>query len=213
MKIYNNKKAFTLAEAFIVFVIIGVISVLYSGGIKLYNPTQKGFEVQSQKLLENIDQVFTLILAKHSDSLNLEDLKDEQGNFSITDADATSRFANLFKENVNIIEYSEDTSKAYQDYYASTIKNFDNTSTEVKLNEIYSNFMSSMNGTLYGFRTYQSCSSQETNANPPLAKERKTVNNICGSIFYDVNSLEGPNKLGSDQYIIPFDALGSEIKR
>ncbi len=208
-----NKKAFTLTEAIIVIAIVGIIALLYSAGIKLYNPTQKGFDVQSTKMLENIDQVFNLVFAHHSYSFTLTDLYDNSGNFSITDSNITPRFAAFFKEYLNIVDIAETDDKKTKEYYASEIIDYNRVSTGLKLNAAYSNFLTSQNGSIYGFRLYKSCSAKETNANPPMVKGRKTINNICGSIFYDVNNYAGPNKLGSDQYIIPFDAQGTEIKK
>ena len=206
------KNAFTLAEVIIVIAIVGVITVLYMVGVKLYNPTQKGFDIQAQKTLENIDQVFNLTFAKHSNSFDLADLHDASGNFSITDNDAIERFCAFFREYMNIIDLKDDNAKK-DEYYASEIIDYNRTSTGLKLKDTYSNFMTSANGTIFGFKLYKSCSAQEKNANPPLAQGRKTVKNICGSIFFDVNNYDGPNKLGSDQYIIPFNSQGIEIKK
>jgi len=213
MKRNFKTKAFTLAEVAIVLVLIGIIGLLYSAGVKLYNPTQKGFDVQGQRVLEDIDQVFNLIFAKHSESFVLTDLNDENGNFSITDNDAAPRFAAFFKEFLNTLELQDKDIAKVKEYYASEIVDYNRTSTGIKLNSKYSNFMNSASGTIFGFRLYKSCSANEKNANPPLEKSRRTVKNICGSIFYDVNNYRGPNKLGSDQYIIPFDINGSEIKK
>ena len=45
-------------------------------------------------------------------------------------------------------------------------------------------------------------------ANPPEHKGRYPVYDVCGSIFYDINSFKKPNKLGSDQYILPIYKRG-----
>ncbi len=209
----NQKRAFTLSEVLITLVLMGIIAILYSVGIKLHDPTKQGFDIKAQKTLENIDQVFSLIHAKHSETFNLTDLNDSAGNFSIEDSDAAPRFAEFFREFLNIIDFPDQDSQKVKDYLASNIMNYDRTSTGLVLKDTYSNFMYSMNGTMYGFRLYQSCSADEKNSNPPLTRERKTISNVCGSIFYDINAYDGPNKLGSDQYIIPFDTLGAEIKR
>ena len=208
----KNKKAFTLPEAIIVLIIIGVIGLLYNTLIKLPEHQQKGFEVQSQKILENFDQVFTLIFAKHSESFNLEDLHDKDGNFSITDKNIMPRFVNFFKENLNVITLNDGEFKKVKEYYSSTLLNYDRTSTGLILNKTYSEFINTQNGTIYGFRLYEKCSANETNTYMPKKKNKITVKNICGSIFYDVNNYKGPNKLGSDQYIVPFDNLGIELK-
>ena len=207
------KKAFTLSEVLITLVILGIIALLYSAGIKLHDPTKQGFNVKAQKTVENIDQVFNLILARHSESLNLTDLHDDKGNFSIEDSNAAPRFAAFFKEFMNIIDVPDLDSKKVKDYFASNIMDYNRKSTGIALNSVYSEFMHSANGTIFAIRLYQSCSANEVNSNPPGTQSRKTVSNVCGSVFFDTNGYSGPNKLGSDQYIIPFDTQGAEIKK
>ncbi len=209
----NQKKGFTLSEVMIVLVLMGIIVALYSAGIKLYNPTQKGFDVQSQKTLGNIDQVFNMIFAKHSETFDLTDLNDANGNFSITDNNIDERFSGFFKEYLNVIDLKDFNKTKADEYYKSEIIDYNRTATGIKLKDKYSNFITTANGTIFGFRLYQSCSAEEKNSNPPLAQGRNTVQNICGSIFFDVNNYDGPNKLGSDQYIIPFNSQGTEIKK
>ena len=208
-----QKKAFTLSETIIVMAIVGVLVILYMVAIKLYNQTQKGFDIQAQKTLENIDQVFNLAFAKHSTSFDLNDLNDSQGNFSITDNDADARFIAFFKEYMNMIELRDINKEVAEAYFNSNIMDYNRKPTESKLKDTFSNFMTATNGTIFGFKLYKSCSAQEKNANPPLVRGRSTINNICGSIFFDVNNYDTPNKLGSDQYIIPFDSQGTEIKK
>ena len=210
---YKNKKAFTLAEAIIVIAIIGVLAALYNITIKVVNSTEMGFNVKAQKTLENIDQVFTLIFAHHSESFNLTDLHDNIGNFSITDVNVTFRLSNLFKKYINYISLQDGDDPKVKAYYASPILDYNKTSTGLTLNVDYSDFLTTDNGMIYGFRLYQSCSADEVNSSPPLMKGRRTTSGICGSIFFDVNSYAPPNRLGLDQYIIPFDSLGAKIKR
>ncbi len=205
------KKGFSLSETVLVMVIAGVIAILYAAGIKLYNPTQKGFDVKSKKILENIDQTITLILANHAPNFTLTYLNDSQGSFSVNDEGATTRLAGLFKENLHIVDM--EIEPKYNSYYSSPIKDYNGSSTGVVLNSAYDNFMMSTNGVIYGFRLYSTCNSEENLANPPLVRGKYKVYNICGSVFYDVNAYKGPNKLGSDQYIIPIDTNGTEYKK
>ena len=61
---------------------------------------------------------------------------------------------------------------------------------------------------LVGDKFYGSCDATENLANPPLERKKYAVTEICGSVFYDVNAYKKPNKLGSDQYIIPVGLRG-----
>ena len=208
----KSKKGFTLSEALIVIAIIGVITAVYNIGIKVIDVAQKGFDVKANKTVENIDQVFNLIFAHHSESFDLTDLHDNSGNFSVTNSGVTTRFANFFKMYLVNADFHDVNDPELKDYFASTIMDYNRTSTGLTLKTAYSDFLATANGSIYGFRLYQSCSANETNANPPFARGRKTISGICGSVFYDVNGFSPPNKLGSDQYIVPFDSQGAKIK-
>ena len=93
-------------------------------------------------------------------------------------------------------------------YFTGPLLNYDKTSTGNALKDTYSNFIYTNDGVVIGFRTYTSCATTETNANPPTYRGKYSVANSCGSIFYDINGFKGPNKLGSDQYIIPLGLQG-----
>ena len=106
------------------------------------------------------------------------------------------------------MEKSVDTSDKY---FANNLINYKREATSVKLADDYKNLFYAADGTLFGIRTYNSCTSTENIANPPNDRETSSVTNICGSIFFDVNGFKKPNKLGSDQYIIPIDKRGIKL--
>ena len=103
------------------------------------------------------------------------------------------------------MDVNVDTSK---EYFSNELVDYNGTSLGINLKDTYSNFFFMYNGTLMGMRLYDSCQAEEENAITPDSKEVYHVNNICGSIFYDVNGRAKPNKLGLDQYIIPFTPYG-----
>ena len=47
--------------------------------------------------------------------------------------------------------------------------------------------------------------------NPPEETVNYEVTESCGSVFYDVNAYKKPNKLGSDQFIIPVGLRGMQF--
>ena len=203
-----NKKsfAFTLAEMLVVMTLIGIIGIIIIAGVKLYNPTLKGNITKAKRIHEEIDQILTLILTEKTPAYSLEYINDSNGNFSITDNDAAGRLAGLFSEYSNYVDRSFDSNNKY---FSEPIVNYDGKSTTKKLNSLYSNFKMSTDGVIWGFRTYNSCSSTETMADFPGIKGKFSVNNICGSIFYDVNAFKKPNRLGYDQFIVPINAVGT----
>ena len=80
------------------------------------------------------------------------------------------------------------------------------------LKDAYSAFFHVNDGMLMGFRFYKGCDKTERFTNPPLVREEYEVNNICGSIFFDINSYGKPNRLGADQYILPVGLKGLEYE-
>ncbi len=198
---YQGKKlAFTLTEAIIIMVILGIILGLSIAGIKLYNPVDKSNRTLSWKMAENIESATLQILLNHSSYDDFLRIKDDKGYFSIEDANITKRMSDLYSKYLSDINYNVDKSN---EYFSNEILDYDRSSTSEKLKDVYSDFFYVTDGMLIGFRFYGSCSAVEKNSNPPEHKGKYAINNICGSIFFDINSFKEPNKLGTDQYILP----------
>lgn len=200
VKCLKKFNAFTITEAIITMLIIGVILCLAMASIKLYNATDKGHRTLSWKMAENIESAALQILLNHASYDNFLRIKDGNGYFSIEDADITKRMSDLFSKYLSDINYNVDLKN---EYFSNPIVDYDRSSTGEVLKSAYSNFFYVTDGMLIGFRFYQGCNSTEKNANPPEHKGRFSLDNVCGSIFYDINSFDEPNKLGSDQFILP----------
>ena len=209
-----KKLGFTLPEAMIVMVIIGIIASLVIIAIRPVDTTKKGNITKAKRVFEEIDQAITLILTEHTPAGTLTYIDTDNGPFSITDANAADKLAPLFKKYVNYVDGAEKLEYQYKDkktsdYYNSEILDYNSKSTGQVLKNTFSNFMISPDGVIWGFKTYSSCSSTETLADPPGIEGKFSVSNICASIFYDVNAYKGPNKLGSDQFIVPINTTGT----
>ena len=74
--------------------------------------------------------------------------------------------------------------------------------------DLYGNYIYLNDGVIAGFRFYDSCDATEINAVAPKNRIHYEIKNICASILIDVNAFKRPNKLGSDQFIIPIDIYG-----
>ena len=205
MKYSDKKTAFTFAEAMLVVSILGILIVLSVSAIKLYNPAEKGYETMSVKMAENIEAATLHILLNNSVYDDFLRIKDKEGYFSIEDKDITKRMSDLYSNYLSDITYGIDLST---EYFSNEILDYDRTSVGEKLKDTYSDFFFFLDGTLVGFRFYNSCKAAEKNANPPHSKGRYSVDEVCGSVFFDVNSFKEPNKLGSDQYILPIYKRG-----
>ena len=201
----SAKTAFSMAELLIALTVLGVIAAVMMGIVKSSSQVGKSMVILSKKTLNNLENAMNNIVVTHVAADDFTKLKDDYGYFSIKDEDSTSRMTGLFKKYLLIIDKEVDTSK---EYFSNNIIDYNGSSLGINLKDTYSNFFYMYNGTLVGMRLYGSCDAEEENAITPDSKEIYKVNNICGSIFYDVNGRAKPNKLGLDQYIIPFSKDG-----
>lgn len=189
-----------MAEAVIVMAILGFIAILYNASVQLYNPTEKNWQTLSKKMATNFEDATTSILLKNATLDDFTSLADGNDHFSINDSDATPKMAKLYRKYLSDIILDVDTSK---EYFNQELTDYNKTKLGIKLKDIYSEFFFVNDGVLMGLRFYPTCNSSEMYANPPLHKGKFQVDGICGSVFFDVNAYKEPNKLGSDQYIIP----------
>ena len=205
MEKYIKKIAYTISEIIITIIIMGIILGITITAIKIYNLNDKNFKILSWKMAENIESATLQILLNHSSYDDFLRIKDGSGYFSIEDANITKRMSNLYANYLSDVKYGVDLNN---DYFSSKIFDYNRSSTGEKLKDAYSNFFYVTDGMVIGFRFYQGCNSTEQNANPPEHKGKYPVYKVCGSIFYDINSFKKPNKLGSDQYILPIYKRG-----
>ncbi|MBQ8635590.1 hypothetical protein IJ425_05515 [bacterium] len=204
MRKYTGKIAFTLSEAMIVIVIMGVIGAIVIPQLKVENPTQRGWTTIAKKMSVNLTQATTEMLALNASLDDLTILRQGDKVFSIADADATPKMADLFMQYLSNIDMNVDTTK---EYFSQDILDYKRNSTGDKINS-YSNFHYAVDGVLVGYKFYGTCSATEKNANPPEETVKYEVTDSCGSVFFDINAYKKPNKLGSDQYIIPVGVRG-----
>ena len=199
------KSGFTISEAVLTMLIIGIIVSLAVAGVKFFNPTEKGYDTLAIKTSENIEAATTQILLNNASYDNFLRIKDGKTYFSIKDADATGKIANLYTKYLTDVNYNVDLKN---EYFSNEIKDYDDSLTGLKLQDAYSNFFYVTDGALIGFRFYQTCKATEENANPPLYRGRYSLENVCGSVFFDINAFKKPNKLGFDQYVLPIYERG-----
>ena len=204
MKNYGKKFGFTLPEALLVLIILGIIAAICMQSLKSYNAQQQGFDTKADKAVSIIGQAIIMIMLEDSSSDDLTGMYDEEGKFSIADETKGPRVAKVFKKHLNVNDIHPDLTN---DYFTGKMLTYNRTELTV-LKDTYSNFFYLQDGTLLGFRMYGNCEGTETNAIPPKIRTTSSVSKICASVFVDVNGEKKPNKLGSDQIVIPFDARG-----
>ncbi|MBQ8848235.1 MAG: hypothetical protein IJ003_04755 [Candidatus Gastranaerophilales bacterium] len=195
---------FTIAEAMVVMVIIGIIAAMCVPGI-FVNNKQNERVTMGKKIVTYLDDAALNIIINNAVLDDFTRLKDKEGYFSVEDKDIAPRFSRLIREYMLEVNLAMDLSR---EYFSNEILDYDKTSTGEKLKDAYSGFFYANDGVIIGFRFYESCSATEKNANPPEFEGRYEVQNACGSAFFDVNAYQRPNKLGSDQFIIPIYKRG-----
>jgi len=200
----NIIQAFTLSEAVLVMIIIGVIASLLIASLAPYNSSQKGFNALAAKAQGDLEQVFNHLLINDSDYDDILRLKDSSGTFTITEQGAIDRFVPVIQKYIQNNGKAVDMTKE-ADYFGSEIMHYDKTSTNKKLSDTYKNFYFGNNGVLFGFKLNDNCTTQEELEYLPERTSATVVADTCGSFFVDVNGYKKPNKLGSDQFIFPFD--------
>ena len=199
------KIAFSITEAIIVMAILGIIAALCIPQILTYNYNDEANITMGKKMVSYMDEAFLEVLLNHATLDDFTRLKDADGYFSIEDDSAEARFVKLIKNYLLDIPMKMDMTK---EYFNSDILDYDKTSTGEKLIDAYKSFFYANDGVIAAFRFYADCNQIEKNANPPEFKGRFAVTDSCGSVFFDVNAYKRPNKLGSDQFIVPIYKRG-----
>ena len=135
IKCFEKKYAFSLTEAIITMLILGIVMSLAIAGIKLFAPTEEGQTTLSWKMAENIESATLQILLNHSSYDDFLRIKDGNGYFSIEDADITKRMSDLYSKYLSDISYNVDLTN---EYFSEEIRDYNKTSTGEKLKDAYS---------------------------------------------------------------------------
>ena len=126
IKCFEKKCAFSLTEAIITMLILGIVMSLALAGVKLYAPTEEGQTTLSWKMAENIESATLQILLNHSSYDDFLRIKDGNGYFSIEDADITKRMSDLYSKYLSDISYNVDLTN---EYFSEEIRDYNKTST------------------------------------------------------------------------------------
>lgn len=198
----RKKIAITLSEAMITMVIFGVIALIVTQVINYENPTKKGNATLARKTSVDLEQAAMQIITNNSTYDNFLNVKDKDGYFSIEDSDAKDRLSVLFKDYMIFLDLKIDLG---HEYYSTELRDVHKKNLGITLKDTYTGYFWNQNGGIVGFRFYEGCNNTELNANPPDYKGVYSVENVCGSVFYDVNGYKKPNLVGSDQFILPIN--------
>ena len=175
------KKAFTMAEAILVMVILGIIATIMISNMKPVEFRDKGLQVLAKKVLGQIDTATTQILFNNAQDSRMDKL------YAAGSNTATYSFgANL-----------TDTKVLYNTYLVGTRENATGAWCKDRTH------MMLKDGSCIAFTAAASA-----NTWIPGQKNPMTVTPTVGLIYVDVNDYEEPNILGKDQWLIPVGTYG-----
>jgi len=194
-----------MAEGIITLVILGIVASIVIPQLMFSDPAKEGKLTLAKKMAEYLTQASTEILLYDATLDDFTRLKDKDGYFSVTDSDVTERMAKLYQKYMKDVDLKINREK---EYFSKELVDYNGAPTGLKLNDLYSNFFYVNDGMVMGFRFYGTCDATEVNSIPPTFRQRYEIKEICGSVYYDTNAFNKPNKLGSDQFIIPIGVRG-----
>ena len=203
--IFNLKKAVTVSEAIVTMIILGIIAAIVIPAIHHRNPVRDGRETLVIKASEAINQAVVQIITNNSVFGNFLRITDGQTFFSIEDDEARDRIPGMFKYYIQYLDLPIDLN---HEYYNLELQDVQKHKLGASLKDLYSNFFWNQNGVLIGFRFYDDCNQTELNSNAPPQRGVYVTENVCASIFFDVNGFEKPNLIGNDQFIMPINKIG-----
>ena len=184
------KKAFTLAEAIMVMVILGIIATILISTMKPTEFKNRGFKVLAKKILGQIDTATTQILFNDSRDSDMKSLYDPEA-----------------ADNTTTVSFRGNTTKArtlYAKYLVATREGI--TGDWCKQTEFSTSRMKLKDGSCLGLQKAASTDTIDTWI--PGESAKVSVSGLQGVIYLDVNDAEEPNKFGLDQFTIPIDDNG-----
>lgn len=201
-----NNKAFSLAEVLIALIVVGVLTSCVICVIKPNVSKDDIIKKSGLNMLFQINLATKQIMAKYSTNYQMTKLLTPNGvSFNITSNNADIKLASIFKK----VLIQTRNSSVPEEYLNTILVNEQNEVIDgnVKISDFTQGFKLK-NGTYMAFLLHGNCTTSETYLYDPSLPDKRTIDNSCGLIFYDVNSQEGPNVLGIDEYIIAIGKYG-----
>ena len=176
------KKAFTMAEAILVMVILGIIATIMISTMRPVEFRDRGFKVLAKKVLGQIDAATTQILFNNAQDSSMDKLYPPGSNLAY----------NTYSANLAAVK------ALYNTYLVGTRQTVESTHCKKGTQT-----MMLKDGSCLGFG---GSGSAETWI--PGEKAATASASYKGFIYVDLNDAEEPNVFGKDLYTIPIDAQG-----
>jgi type II secretory pathway pseudopilin PulG len=184
----RTKKAFTMAEAILVMVILGIIATIMISTMRPVEFRDRGFRVLAKKVLGQVDTATTQILFNNSRDMLMSNIYNWGSQTAVF-----SYASNLTWVKDYYNKYLVGTRDPVKGTWCQTA----GATARMKLKD----------GSCLGF-TAAASNSWIPGESTFTAKVTSGVNAEIGAIYLDVNDEEEPNVYGKDQYIIPICATG-----
>ena len=197
-----RKYASTIAEMAVVIVVFSFLAITSFMVLKSNEATNKAYEKAGKAAYFQLERATRLVLANNTNGYTLMRMKDASGEFSIASSSSLNRMVEVYKKNMIIHR----TAVQAPDYFVSELT--DGTTLYTGLTPSSFAGFTVRNDAYVGIKLNGNCTSTINYIYDALALNKRVVENVCATIFYDVNGDKGPNRLGSDQYIFPLDKFG-----
>ncbi len=204
-----KKRSFTLTEAMVVIVILGIIATTFIASMKKENYQVTALKKAGSSYYLNLNLATKQILAKYSYGYNMTSLLTlANAKFSITDSEnADANLAALYKKLLG----ASSTYTAPNTYTSTVLKNESGATvgsgSGYKISDFTQGFKTK-NGYYVALKLNGNCTTSEQYVYDPSASGVRTSSNSCGLILYDVSGDKGPNIAGIDIYILPIHRNG-----
>ena len=178
MKIFKNKKAFTMAEAILVMTILGIIATIMISTLKPAEYKDKALAIMAKKVLSEIDAATTQILVNNSQNGKMTALYVPNSSTIFEFKDDSDHVANLYKKYMTATRKPTTEADCYDDIVSSFF---------LKDGAC----MAILGGSGFGTTIFPG---------------ESTVSNVRftqGIIYFDVNGSEEPNVYGKDIFQLP----------
>lgn len=204
-----KKRSYTLTEAMIVIVVLGIIAITIIVSMKKENYHATALKKAGSNYYLHLNIATKQILTHYSYGYNMVTLLTIGGTkFSIADAsDADVNLSALYKKMLG----SSSTYTASDTYKNTVLKNEADTTVGPSTGYTISSFsqgFKTKNGYYVAFKLNGNCTTDEEHVYDPSLPDTRTSAKSCGLILYDVNAEQGPNVVGVDIYILPIHKNG-----
>ena len=186
----RTKRAFTMAEAVLVMMILGIIATIMITTLKPTEYRDKALVVLSKKILGQIDTATTQILVNNTREGKFDKLLLNQGK-----GEASFSYA----------ENGANVKKLYQMYLVAIRKDTKGVKCKYSTSGDDANAFFLKDGSYMAIITGKNSS---LNTIFPGETVEKTSTVGLGAIYFDVNGEDEPNLRGKDQFVIPIGAEG-----